>query len=93
MGSLQHQDNTDTKMTTLDTPPNRPSGSASLQYLDLRSLLNCIFKSVKIVLLSDKINLLIPFGPLAILVHNVANQQVSCRCCWTLLDVYLDSFS
>ncbi|XP_074372888.1 vacuolar cation/proton exchanger 3-like isoform X1 [Apium graveolens] len=82
MGSLQHQDNslvstapTDVKMASLDTPPNRPSRSVSQQYLDLRSLLNCIFRSIKIVLFSNKINLLVPFGPLAILVHNVASQH------------------
>lgn len=82
MGSLQHRDDsmistvpTDRKMPTLDTPTNRPLDSASLQNIDLRSIISCIFKSVKIVLLSDKINLLIPFGPLAILVRNVANQQ------------------
>lgn len=79
---IQHQDNslvstapTDRKMNTLDTPPKRPSDSACLQNLDFTSIMNCIFKSVKIVLFSDKINLLIPFGPLAILVRNVANQQ------------------
>lgn len=66
---------TDRKMPNLDTPPNRPLDSSSLQKLDLRSIMHCIFNSIKVVLLSDKINLLIPFGPLAILVHNVANQK------------------
>ncbi|KAK1362370.1 Vacuolar cation/proton exchanger [Heracleum sosnowskyi] len=82
MGSLQQGDDsmistapTDRKMPNLDTPPNRPLDSASLQKLDLRSIMHCIFNSIKVVLLSDKINLLIPFGPLAILVHNVANQK------------------
>ncbi|WOG97831.1 hypothetical protein DCAR_0417172 [Daucus carota subsp. sativus] len=82
MGSLQPRNDslistvpTDRKMPALDTAPNRPSDSSIVENFVLRSIMNRIFRSVKIVLFSDKINLLIPFGPLAIVVQNSSNQQ------------------
>ena len=38
---------------------------------------NSVLKSIKIVILSNKLNLLLPFGPLAILVHYMIDSKVS----------------
>lgn len=37
---------------------------------------NSVIKSIKIVILSNKLNLLLPFGPLAILVHYMVDSKV-----------------
>lgn len=34
--------------------------------------------SIKTVIFSNKLNLLMPFGPLAIMVHNLTGHKVSC---------------
>lgn len=38
---------------------------------------NNVLRSIKIVLFSNKLNLLMPFGPLAILVHILTGSKVS----------------
>lgn len=38
---------------------------------------NVVYKSIKIVIFSNKLNLLIPFGPLAIVVHILTGHNVS----------------
>lgn len=42
-----------------------------------QSVITRFFNSIRIVILSTKINLLLPFGPLAILVHFLSGKQVS----------------
>ena len=37
-----------------------------------------IYRSIRVVLLSSKLNLLMPFGPLAILVQILTGHHVSC---------------
>lgn len=39
---------------------------------------NSIFNSIKVVVFSTKINLLVPFGPAAILVDKFTDNHVSC---------------
>lgn len=38
---------------------------------------NCVLRSIKIVVFTTKLNLLMPFGPLAILVHVLTGHNVS----------------
>jgi Ca2+:H+ antiporter len=38
---------------------------------------NVVYKSIKTVIFSNKLNVLIPFGPLAILVHILTGHNVS----------------
>ncbi|XP_044473436.1 vacuolar cation/proton exchanger 5-like isoform X2 [Mangifera indica] len=47
-------------------------GSSSHGYKNLR---NGVYKSIKTVVLSSKLNLLMPFGPLAIMVHKMTGHQ------------------
>lgn len=42
---------------------------------------NSVLNSIKIVLFCNKLNLLLPFGPLAILVHYMIDSKVNC---WSL---------
>uniref|UniRef100_A0A7N0VM48 Sodium/calcium exchanger membrane region domain-containing protein n=1 Tax=Kalanchoe fedtschenkoi TaxID=63787 RepID=A0A7N0VM48_KALFE len=41
----------------------------------VRDLKNVVYSSIKIVVFSTKLNLLMPFGPLAILVHNLTGHR------------------
>lgn len=40
-----------------------------------------VYKSLKTVVFSSKLNLLIPFGPLAIIVEKLTGHRVSCSSC------------
>lgn len=41
---------------------------------------NSVFDSIRIVVFSNKLNLLMPFGPLAVLVHILTDHNVSFMC-------------
>lgn len=49
-----------------------------LQVYSIRCMRDRAVKSLKIVVFTPKLNLLLPFGPLAILVHNMTGHHVSC---------------
>lgn len=49
--------------------PSSGSGSKILQ--------NGVYRSIKTVVFSNKLNLLMPFGPLAIMVHKLTGHKVS----------------
>lgn len=44
-----------------------------------------VYRSIKTVVFSNKLNLLMPFGPLAIMVHNFTGHKVSFTCLCSLL--------
>ena len=44
---------------------------------DRKYIWSIMITSIKIAFFSDKINLLIPFGPLAMVVYKLTNQHVS----------------
>lgn len=45
--------------------------------LSAKSSKNTVIQSFKIVILSNRLNLLLPFGPIAILVHYLTDNKVS----------------
>ena len=51
--------------------------SGSLRVCGNKMKRNSVYKSIKTVVFSNKLNLLIPFGPLAILVHKMTAHNVS----------------
>ncbi|KAJ0242411.1 Vacuolar cation/proton exchanger 2 [Hirschfeldia incana] len=51
------------------------SPSSPQQHTTIKSPKNTVLKSIKIVILSNKLNLLLPFGPLAILVHYMLDSK------------------
>ena len=58
--------------------PNKSLPSpASSQSFCTKCMSNSIFDSIKVVLFSTKINLLVPFGPVAILVDKFSDNHVS----------------
>lgn len=63
----------------VDVTLNGSVASASLKDVSFRSMpSNGIMDSIKIVIFSTKINLLIPFGPAAILAKAFSGNHVSC---------------
>ena len=54
-------------------------GSLSLNFPEhaTKSPKNSVLRSIKIVIFSNKLNMLLPFGPLAILVHYMIDSKVS----------------
>ena len=83
----------DRSMDVLDDNPERDAqqrqfvNAAEQQALSVSSsdggrktIGNAIYKSIKTVVFSKKFNLLIPFGPLAILVQKRTGQNVSFIC-------------
>ena len=46
-------------------------------HVEKKKLGNVVYKSIKIVVFSNKLNLLMPFGPLAILVYKMTGHLVS----------------
>ncbi|XP_057954739.1 vacuolar cation/proton exchanger 5-like isoform X2 [Malania oleifera] len=63
----------DRKSVSLDVASRRSSSAAATSGEDVTNYpRNNVFKSIKIVVFSTKINLLIPFGPLAILLDKFA---------------------
>lgn len=55
-----------------------PLPSPASQTSCSKCLSNSIFNSLKVVVFSTKINLLVPFGPVAILVDKFTDNHVSC---------------
>ena len=53
-------------------------GSLSLSFPEhaTKSPKNSVLRSIKIVIFSNKLNMLLPFGPLAILVHYMIDSKV-----------------
>ena len=51
--------------------------SGSLPAGGSKMIRNSVYKSIKTVVFSNKLNLLMPFGPLAILVHKMTAHNVS----------------
>uniref|UniRef100_A0A7N0ZYZ7 Vacuolar cation/proton exchanger n=1 Tax=Kalanchoe fedtschenkoi TaxID=63787 RepID=A0A7N0ZYZ7_KALFE len=49
--------------------------SVAFSNFKLRDLKDVVYASVKIVVFSTKLNLLMPFGPLAILIHNLTGHR------------------
>lgn len=59
---------------------SRPGSLPAIDFggSDLLAPKNSVFGSIKVVIFSAKINLLMPFGPLAILIDRVYGNHVSC---------------
>lgn len=103
MGSLELVDETlvspatiSRKTPSLDAAPNRSFYSDGTKELNLKSMWNGVLNSIKVVLFSDKINLLVPFGPVAILVDELTSHHVSCKVLyfWTSFEsLYICFFS
>lgn len=65
-----------TKENSLETAPGRSSSSiGSVEDFGSNYKGNSVLNSIKIVIFSTKLNLLIPFGPLAILVNKLSGYQ------------------
>jgi Ca2+:H+ antiporter len=58
--------------------------SASFRECSTKTPNNSVLQSFKIVILSNKLNLLLPFGPLAILLHYLTDNKVSSCTFWVL---------
>lgn len=67
------------KVASLDSSPNVSFATAGPEYCDSQCIWNSTLRSIKVVFFSNKINLLVPLGPLAILVHKLTNHHVSCN--------------
>ncbi|KAI5662122.1 hypothetical protein M9H77_21445 [Catharanthus roseus] len=65
----------DIKTSSHEVTPRRSFHDPGLEVLGCKFLLKKALKSIRIVLLSDKLNLLVPFGPLAILVENFTSHH------------------
>ncbi|KAL3508931.1 hypothetical protein ACH5RR_028332 [Cinchona calisaya] len=61
------------KTSSLDAAPQR--SFYDLEDFGCKYTLNRVLSSIKIVLFSDKLNLLVPCGPLAILVHKLTSHH------------------
>ncbi|KAL9680121.1 hypothetical protein QQ045_017998 [Rhodiola kirilowii] len=57
------------------TTPQRVTLQGGLTKFTVRDMKNVVYTSIKIVVFSTKINLLMPFGPLAILVHYLTGHH------------------
>ncbi|KAL0399605.1 UNVERIFIED_CONTAM: Vacuolar cation/proton exchanger 2 [Sesamum radiatum] len=63
------------KTSSLEIAPQRSFLGPPTEDLGCKSILSSIFRSTKIALFSNKLNLLIPCGPLAILVDKLTNHH------------------
>lgn len=89
MGSLVERTSHDFVEEILISPENAAPKAHSFDAPQLESsrrhrrvcgrkiLDNSVFLSIRVVVFSNKLNLLMPFGPLAILVHALTNHNVS----------------
>ncbi|CAA0828015.1 Vacuolar cation/proton exchanger 5 [Striga hermonthica] len=73
---LVDQQPVDRKPSSLDIAPQRPSFRDGQEHFGRKSILRSILRSIKIALFSNKLNLLIPCGPLAILVDKLTNHHL-----------------
>lgn len=64
---------------SMDAAPNKSFYADGIEELNFKSISNIVIHSIKVVFFSDKINLLVPFGPLAILVDKLTNHHVSSK--------------
>ncbi|WOL19810.1 hypothetical protein Cni_G28612 [Canna indica] len=64
-----------TKMCSFEIPHNRYFPSVSYSWIHWR-ILKGLLKSIRVVIFSAKINILLPFGPLSILLHFVTRNHV-----------------
>lgn len=67
----------DAQKTQSVDPNQHISVSGSLPFGGNKMTRNGVYKSIKTVVFSNKLNLLMPFGPLAILVHKMTDSNVS----------------
>lgn len=58
-----------------------PSGDLPTAHHETLSLGSIIYRSIRLVVFSNRLNLLMPFGPLAILVEKLTGHHVSCSSC------------
>lgn len=84
MGSVDEAENKtlfkleeDAKQTKEASLMEQGSLSPTFPQHTTKSPKNTVLKSIRIVILSNKLNLLLPFGPLAILVHYMIDSKVS----------------
>lgn len=66
------------KMLSVDDSPRISSFYTRLDDLSYKYVLNGVVSSIKLVFLSKKLNLLVPCGPLAVIVDLFTNHHVSC---------------
>lgn len=65
------------KTSSLEITPESHFCGPGSEDFGCKCVLSSIFRSIKIALFSNKLNLLVPCGPLAILVDKLTNQSVS----------------
>lgn len=65
------------KTPSLDAAPNRSFNSDTKKKLSFRSMLCGVVNSIRVVFFSNKLNLLAPFGPLAVVVDVSTRHHVS----------------
>lgn len=70
---------TDAQKTESIQPTDQNTFPGRLQDNCDKMMMNLVYKSIKTVVFSNKLNLLMPFGPLAILVHKMTGNHVSSR--------------
>lgn len=70
--------------------PESGSCSGGLRFSRNLMLKNQVYSSLKKVVFSSKLNLLMPFGPLAILADRLTGHRVSCCCLW--LELFVSFF-
>lgn len=88
MGSMVEDDDPEIEMQGLANSLSAPSKtnasdllhtgaySEFAKFLSLKRALKRSLKSINIVIMSAKVNLLLPFGPLSILLHYLTKQHV-----------------
>lgn len=64
--------------TLVDVHGSQSGDSRAAHHQTLRGT---IYRSIRVVVFSNRFNLLMPFGPLAILVHNLTGHNVSFNSC------------
>lgn len=67
----------DAKISSLEITPQRSSIGLAPEDFGCKCLLSSIARSIKVTLLSNKLNLLLPCGPLAVAVDKLTNHHVS----------------
>ncbi|KAM7498483.1 hypothetical protein LguiA_022897 [Lonicera macranthoides] len=63
------------KVASLDSSPNVSFPTAGPENCDSQCIWNSTLRSIRVVFFSNKINLLVPLGPLAVLVHKLTNHH------------------
>ena len=101
MGSLAERSNHELEDESLISPakigqktnsfhaPQLGSSCRDWRIWSSKLLGNAVFMSIRVVVFSSKLNLLMPFGPLAVLVHGLSDHNVSFICLYTVSCIYL----